>query len=199
MVSRLICLLLVGCGFQVPGQQPGPGDAHTVVDGPGPGIDASVEVADAALDAPAGCIQDVVTATKSYVPAFVIDGTLADDPSHRTLVVPGSLPITLGNAGNHCAELAFKRSTDNALIRCRYQGGASVAHVGLNPVEIANGLRYVLDKCTLGAACPTSNGTLQPIAPLAQVPIIESVTVRIDNGDDLAGVTMISPTITRCP
>jgi len=162
------------------------------------GIDAAVAI-DAPPDAPAGCIQNALGATKSYIPAFVIDGTLADDPAHRTLVVPGAISITLGNAGNHCTELAFKRSSDNALIRCRYQGGASVAHVGLNPVEIAKGLRYVLDRCTLGAACPTSNGTQQPIAPLDQVPIVEEITLKIDNGDDLAGVTVVSETITRCP
>lgn len=190
-----------GCGFTASGQADGAGgvayDAHLAST-----FDAAVVDAvptDAAIDAPPTCRQDTVTASKVYLTSTVTDGTLSDDPAHRHLVIPSVLALSLGNAGNHCAELDFKRSSDNTTVRCRYRGGADVAHVGLNPIQIFKGREYVFDQCTLGAACPSLNGTVQTIAVDDQVPITNDITVKINNGDDQAGPTYLRQTITRCP
>jgi len=155
--------------------------------------------ADAAVDAPPGCVDNDVTASKSYFPVTSTnDGSLTVNATYPKLVVPGALSVVVGNAGNHCAQLVFKHSGTNQTVRCRYQGGADVSHVGLNPFQIAKGLRYELDGCAQGAACPTLNGTPETVTAGMMVLVTETITIHVDNGDNQAGPTIITQPIRMC-
>jgi len=194
-----LALLIGACGFTASTNAPadgppGGGDARTI----DAAVVADARPADAAIDAPPGCTDTDVTASKSYIPSVTTDGTLTVTAMYPKLVVPGALSVVFGNAGNQCAQLVFKRSSNNQTVRCRYRGGADVAHVGLNPFQISKGLRYVFDTCTQGAACPSSNGTPEDVAVGEQIPVTELITLHVDNGDDFAGPTVITQPIRMC-
>lgn len=193
--------VLAGCGFDVPNA--GSGGA---TDDARP-IDAPAVTADASIDAPpdaappSGCIDNTITARKSYSPSMTQDGMLQPAPPYTQMIVPSSLRVTYGNAGNHCAELTFKIS-DNSLVRCRYQGGSSLSSPtsALNPIEIAKGLEYKFDQCRLGAACPSPNGTMIAILGSSVLLANDStpITLHIDNGDSAPLVTEVREGIRRC-
>jgi len=194
----LLALLIGACGFtastSAPADSP-PGSIDAkAIDAPVPDLPP----ADAAIDAPPGCIDTDVTASKSYIPSLTTDGMLTVTAMYPTLVVPGTLSVTVGNAGNHCAQLEFKRSSTNETVRCRYRGGADIAHVGLNPVQYAKGLRYQLDGCAQGAACPALNGTVETVTAGDMIPVTETIRLHIDNGDDQAGPTIVKQPIRMC-
>ncbi len=195
--------LLAGCGFDVPNAGtggPSVGDDARPIDAPSVTADAAV---DAPIDAapPSGCIDRTITARKTYNPSSYQDGTLDPAPPYTKLILPSSLQVTYGNAGNHCAELTFKIS-DGSLVRCRYQGGSSLSSPTstLNGFEIAKGLEYKFDQCRLGAACPMPNGT--QVAILGSGVLLSSdptpITLHIDNGDSKPLVTEVREGIRRC-
>lgn len=195
---------LAGCGFQIasPGVDPG-GDSGT----DGPVSDATIDAAvtsDAALDAPgdgpAGslCTVDTIVASKSYGPSAWIDGTVIPTPPDLVLVVPSSLAVTMGNAGNHCASLVFKRA-NGSTVRCRYQGGAGQSQP-TSADQIEAGMKYAFDRCTEGAACPSANGT--PVTITNGRVLLSGdqtpITLHIDNGASSFGTTQVTQPLQRC-
>ncbi|MFO0600108.1 MAG: hypothetical protein U0228_32665 [Myxococcaceae bacterium] len=62
------------------------------------------------------------------------------------VVIPATLPVTTGNAGNKQASLTF--TTSSGTVVCRYVGGSHKAHP-TSPVDVAAGLAYVFDRCQL--------------------------------------------------
>ena len=199
MRSYLTALVAMvsACGFEVTSDSTA-GDAST--EGGNQGQDARLD--SSVPDAVGDCIETTITASKAYSPSVTTMGTLPAIPPHTDLIVPPTLSVTMGNSGNHCAELTFKLA-DNRLARCRYRGGASTSSptTGTNMTEIQNGLRYVFDQCREGAVCPSLNGTLVAIAASDRVGLALDSTplaLRIDNGDANAGTTVIDQAVRRC-
>jgi hypothetical protein len=192
--------VLAGCGFEVPNAGGTSGDARPI-DGPGTVADSAI---DAPVDAPApqGCIDRMLVARKVYNPASTTDGQLPAAPPYIHLTVPVALEVWYGNAGNHCAELHFKNANNN-LVGCRYQGGSSLPSPtsALDPIEIMNGLEYVFDRCVLGEACPSPNGTPVVISPGSSVQLSNDntpITLHIDSGDSTPLYTEVRQTVRRC-
>lgn len=199
-----LAALVSACGFEAtPGStvQDAPAeDGRDARDGGIPGIDALLDAP--LLDASGDCIDSTITASKTYNPSVTTIGMLVAMPPYNDLIVPSTLSVTMGNSGNHCAELAFKLA-DNRLARCRYRGGASTSSPtsGTDLTEIQNGLRYVFDQCREGAACPSPNGTMLDIDAGESVALasdLTPITLRIDNGDANAGATVIEHAVRRC-
>ncbi len=154
-------------------------------------------LSDTAADGPASaCTAVTIEASKAYDPSATMDGThvLA---APADIVLPEILPVTTGNAGNHCAELRYT-AADNSLVRCRYRGGADVSHVGKNPIQEALGKRYVFDQCRLGAACPSPNGTVVATLPGQKTPATNQFVLHIDNGDSDEDTTTAEATVEVC-
>lgn len=203
----VVLLALAACSFEGGRSSTVTGDAG--LDGPpprrdGPAVDRDAPVTgpDAAIapspDAPDGCTVIELVAMKEYIPPSSTTDGVYTVAVPTPISLPDQLDVTMGNAGNHCAELALKRASDNATIRCRYRGGANVAHP-FTPVEIAAGKRYVFDGCTQGAACPVRNGTLEPLAVGDEVTIVEELRLHISNGDSYVGETHVRARIASCP
>lgn len=91
-----------------------------------------------------------LTATRFYSPTRFSDGT-ASWEAGAYVTIPGSLPVTVGNAGNQWATATFAPDPHGAAsltypVRCRYRGGARTADPR-SPSEIAAGLSYTLVDC----------------------------------------------------
>jgi hypothetical protein len=172
-----------------------------------PGVDPDVStLTDAPADAPpdvpgdgrSDCPSTTITASKTYDdPSVFMNGSHSLGNDAVDIELPVNLPVSTGNAGNHCAELSFT-AEDNSLVRCRYGGGANVAHVGSNVAEALLGLNYVFDECRLGAACPSPNGTVVVVVPGEPVAAKNDIVLSISNGDDEQGTTTASATIRIC-
>jgi len=178
-----------GCGFEIrSGMEPAT-------------VDASAPDAIAADAAKLGCIQTELVASKSYGPSSWVDGALAPVAPYLDLVIPPALAVTMGNGGNHCAELGFKLAT-TTYVRCRYQGGASTSSPtsGANQTEIVNGMSYQFDQCRLGDACPAPTGAPVVLAAGERAELANGtpITLRVDNGDANAGTTQIVQLMQRC-
>lgn len=150
-------------------------------------------------DAPPGCTNVTLQAMKSYGGASTnTPGTYDLGATPQRFKIPFNLPVVEGNAGNHCASLVFKLD-DNRTVRCRFRGGASVSHVGTDVVQYALGLNYIFDRCTEGAACPSSNGSNVDVGFDRVVDAKETLTLAIDNGDSDLDPTTVRVTIAVCP
>ncbi|MCX5742033.1 MAG: hypothetical protein NT062_06000 [Proteobacteria bacterium] len=75
---------------------------------------------------------------------------------------------------------------------------ASQAHPN-NPTQALRGLRYNFGGCTTGAACPSPNGTSDPLIADALVGVEETFTVHVDNGDSYVGPTQVVAHVRVCP
>jgi hypothetical protein len=86
-----------------------------------------------------------LSATRTYSPSRWTDGSLSY-PLGAQVVIPASMPVTVGNAGNQWTWLTLTESGSGETIRCKYRGGASKA----NPTsrrDIERGETVTLDQC----------------------------------------------------
>lgn len=192
-------LVLSACSFTAPGgaAQAPPADTSQ---GPSDAPDDPVLPDAAAIppDAPPGCTNITLEAVKSYSASTNTPGTHDLGTTPKRFQIPFNIPVVDGNAGNHCASLVYK-TPDNRTVRCRFRGGASVSHVGTDVLQYALGLNYIFDRCTEGAACPTSNGTNVDVGFQRIVDAKETLTLAVDNGDSDLDPTTIRVTIAVCP
>jgi hypothetical protein len=100
--------------------------------------------------------REILVASKSYLPP-----TWKDDfvgiPGGGTFDLPGVIPVTVGNAGNHWTEVRYHRpAPDNDEVICCYRGGSHMSDPE-GDVQIELGTRYELDRCT-HEEIPCENG-----------------------------------------
>jgi hypothetical protein len=86
-----------------------------------------------------------LSATRYYSPPRWDDGHAW---FHRIaqVTIPETLPVTIGNAGNHEARLILVQYPDLETIRCDYRGGASTSNP-TRPEDVARGLEYQFVRC----------------------------------------------------
>ena len=183
----VVAILVSGCGFSGSANSPKTDGNAGAEAGSGSGsgsgvIDAGALDAFEFLDAPRPCTTVTLTATRTY-PTGGTNGTTTLTGHHK-LVVPRTLPVSLGDAGTGCAELDFKRKPDNALLRCRYTGDAQGS--------------FSFAMCTQGAACPSQNGTIETAAVSDHIEA-DQVAVHIDAGDPSKGTTVVTLPLVVCP
>lgn len=84
-----------------------------------------------------------LTAEKSYDPSNWIDAEteLCID---GTFILPSSIPVTSGNAGNHWLQLTF--DDNETSVTCLYQGGSSQAHPN-DAGQLALGMNWNFEGC----------------------------------------------------
>lgn len=112
-----------------------------------------------------------VSATRWYRPTRWDDGDVVRD--ERALVtIPSELPVTVGNAGNQWAWLTFERSETHDTVVCRYRGGARSPRP-CTPGDLADGERYVLERCT---------GDRRDEVEAGDVVDVTSMTLRVQSG-----------------
>jgi hypothetical protein len=87
----------------------------------------------------------MISATRYYSPTRWDDGH-ALFPHIAQVTIPQTLPVTIGNAGNHEARLTLVRYPDLETIRCDYRGGASTSNP-TRPDDVARGLEYRFERC----------------------------------------------------
>src|SRR5688572_22529179 len=145
MAGLSIAVCAAACGFSAPN-----GAATAPRDGATDAVDALVipdglippDAPPPPIDAPPppGCVTRTVEASRTYgLFGGSNPGTLSAEPPYTILRLPGELPVTTGNAGNHCAAVELIRASDSVPVRCRYQGGASVGSTAGNFEEFAKG------------------------------------------------------------
>jgi large repetitive protein len=120
------------------------------------------------------CRANIVTASRSYVPAQWDDGEAEFAPPIRVRV-PDIFLVIHGNAGNGLARFEFVE--DGVTHTCAYRGGAKTAHP-TNPLEILRGLRYVFESCDDGSVP-------------GDILTVTHVTLHVQTGDQKAGTTTI--------
>ena len=94
-----------------------------------------------------GPVTQNVTASRFYSPSEWIDGSLDVDGT-STVVIPESIPVVVGNAGNQWLHVDLVQA-DGTEASCRYRGGASRPNPS-NPADIEAGLAYHFVRCTCG-------------------------------------------------
>lgn len=88
-------------------------------------------------------------ATLNYNPGSVKDAQQTFSPALK-IVIPRSLPVTVGNGGSGGATLAFDRLPEKKPVRCHYSAGAGDMHP-TDPAAVLRGKQYVADWCDFNA------------------------------------------------
>lgn len=114
-----------------------------------------------------------VSATRRYRPTRWEDGAVAI-ADRAVVTLPAELPVTVGNAGNMWAWIAFERTDVGDTVRCRYRGGAHTP-VPCTPEDLAAGESYVFHDCDSDVEGPLS------IAPGDSVDVT-SMTLHVHTG-----------------
>lgn len=98
---------------------------------------------------PGTCTPRAVTldAKRSYYPSRWDDDEAPLTPP-MTFAIPAELPVLSGNAANKTAYLSFDIGNDT--VTCKYVGGSRKSHPR-TASDVAAGLRYLFDRCTLDA------------------------------------------------
>ncbi|MGV3619896.1 MAG: hypothetical protein ACO1OB_03710, partial [Archangium sp.] len=96
---------------------------------------------------PGTCTPRAITldAKRSYYPSRWDDDEVTFTPA-MTFAIPAELPVISGNAGNKTAYLSFDIGSET--VTCKYVGGSRKSHPR-SASDVAAGLRYVFDRCTL--------------------------------------------------
>jgi hypothetical protein len=204
-MKLLVLALVAGCSFTAHGGLYDPDAAPVAPDAAHPSVDAMGTSIDAALPpdaASASCQPRQLVAWRTYglFPLYG-DGSVLEVDG-KLAVLPAELPITGGNASNHCARITFQNDLISTT-QCIYKGGASQAHVGNDPIEIAAGQKYTLQHCKSGVVIFFDDcggidiGAEEPLAAGDEIPF-HALTVRVDDGDDQQGATQVSVGVDVC-
>jgi hypothetical protein len=94
-----------------------------------------------------GCRQVELVAIRSFQRSQSFDASLSLGTPLR-FAVPSSIPVVVGNAGNHDAHLVFTPAT-GADVDCLYRGGSSQSHP-TTPADLQAGRTYLFVSCTNG-------------------------------------------------
>lgn len=135
-----------------------------------------------------------LTASKTYGPSNWTDGML-DLCTEQEFLVPSSIPVTAGNAGNHWATLGFNAVIANSTIAttCVYQGGSDQAHP-VGEEQLALGMSWEFVGCFEdydGSTPPTQNATAMDVGDSF---VTDIVTLHV-NGDSEQGTTEATLTL----
>lgn len=122
------------------------------------------------------CMRTELVAAKTYNPSQWEDAE-ACFCRPTEFALPDTLPVVSGNAGNHWTDLIFRDAHSDALVTCRYHGGADQAHPK-GPVQTRKGSAYHFSWCDDGSQA-------------GDFVTATRVRLTVANGDSHAGRTAV--------